>query len=136
MIAFVIAVAAQSAAAGGGYLPAPPPLFHPRAPVSRTVTTNYMCEDGPRTITLGYEAHRFAEVQNGERRGVALSRQALRRATDALLRLEAVTTIIPECGERSDVLMVLGRAAGRPVLVYLRWSGDTIDASEPEPIGQ
>lgn len=134
MIAFMIAVAAQSAAAGSGHLPVPPPLFHPRAPVSSTVTTNYMCENGPGTITLGYEAHRFAEVRSGERRGVKLSRQALQRTTDALRRLEAVTAIIPECAEANDVLMVLGRAGGRPALVYLRWSGDDIVASEPDPI--
>lgn len=134
MIAFMIALAAQSAAAGGRPLPVPPPLFHPRPPVSRTVTTNYMCEDGPRTITIAYIGHRFAEVQGGQRRGRALSRRAVDRATLALRRLEAVTTIIPECAEANDVLMVLGRAGGRPVLVYLRWSGDDIAASEPDPI--
>lgn len=36
MIAFMIAVAAQPAAAGSGHLPVPPPLFHPRSPGRRT----------------------------------------------------------------------------------------------------
>lgn len=115
-------------------LPTPPIVIHPLPPVSSTVTTSYQCEDGPGTITIAYMAHTFSEVRSGERRGVPLTRRSIERTTAVLKRLEAVTTIIPECGERNDVLMVLGRAAGRPVLVYLRWSGDTIEASEPEPI--
>jgi hypothetical protein len=79
-------------------------------------------------------AHAFSEVRSGERRGVPLTRQSIERTTAALKRLDAVISIIPECGVQNDVLMVLGRAGGQHVFVYLRWSGDDIVASEPEPI--
>lgn len=104
---------------------------HPRPPATRTVTTTYSCDDGPRSFSIVYERHAFSRWSAGERAGVPLTAESLERATGALRRLDAVATILAECAGDSDVLLVIGRLGNQRVILPLRWRADTLVPAEP-----
>lgn len=128
------------AAQAAGGLPVPPRSGllppHSQPPATRTVTTSYACDGGDRTFSIAYERHSFLRWTAGERRGVRLSQASMDRATAALRRLGGALTIIPECHESEDVLMVIGPLRERPQMLFLHWRGDElIVAPDEQPAG-
>lgn len=103
----------------------------PRPPATRTVTTTYSCDDGPRSFSIVYERHSFSRWSAGERMGVALPAESIDRATTALLRLDAVSTILAACAGDSDVLLTIGRLGNQRVILPLRWRADSLVPAEP-----
>jgi hypothetical protein len=110
----------------------PPIVEHPTNPEWRTVETVYRCDGEMRRFSVRYTNPGF-EFLGGTRKGIPLSAAAIARATQALGRLDAVTTMVPQCAPSYDFILVLGLRQGRHVSVFMTWQEDRLWISEPQP---
>jgi hypothetical protein len=106
--------------------PFPLPVHH-RKPISHTVKTTYVCEDGKREFVIGYDRTGGASFRSAIRQGVSLRPPQLAAATGAISKLSAVSSIYPECSRDSDVLLVFGRLGKEHAFVQLRWTGARLE---------
>jgi hypothetical protein len=109
-----------------------PIVEHPVNPAWVTVETVYQCDGEVRRFSVRHTNPGF-EFLGGTRKGTPLSPAAIARATQALGRLDAVSTMVPQCAPSYDFILVLGLIQGRHMSVFMTWQEDRLWISEPQP---
>ena len=122
LLTFLVATAACSHSAASQMPPAPPIPEHHRNPDSRTVTINYTCADGSRTLVMTYN-----EVQRGliirlERNGRPTPRPIIAALNNILNQFDYVSSIYPQCGSRDDTFAISGMKDKVRSGLLIRWS--------------
>lgn len=120
------ASAALSAEAGDPLPPPSPGAEHHTNPVTQESTIAYKCPAGLRGALI-----RKIDVHLGSGDIVAarlsLNGRAVKPSVnialkDALSRFDSISTMVPQCGLRSDIIIVGGRVNSEPWLAQLSWS--------------
>ena len=114
-------VASCTAAAAQG-LPSPPMAEHHAKPVSRTVVTTYRCADGERSVTVSYDRTSRGRVSKLVRNGRSAEPAVLDKLDTLLERLDSVSHVYPECGSRTDLLIVDGTRNRERSGLVIHWT--------------
>jgi hypothetical protein len=105
-------------------LPSPPAAVHPVKPTSRTVTTDYICSDGKRSLVLRYDKSASGRFSSAIRNGVAAGEAVIKEMNRFLTSLDHVQFVHPDCHETSDLLHVSGIADRKKVRGILSWNAE------------
>lgn len=97
-------------------------VVHHRLPDVRLLTTTFICGGTERRFTVRYDIHGFREFASASR-GDTDALGSFPAVTAALLELEAIYAIIPQCAPQHDLLTVLGRHQGQQVELIIGWVG-------------
>lgn len=132
VLAAILSAASDQPAAVSARLPPPPPFQSAAPPTQSRVDHIYSCFQGEVRVSLRRDQNRGTELIQWRRRGRALNRQQLVRATEGLQQLTGVSWLYPLCSSEGDALMVHGYVGDRRAHLFLNWDQSGVRFSQPE----
>lgn len=101
-------------------------VVHHRNPDVRLLTNTFICGGIERRFTMRYDVRGFREFVSASRGDTEVKLISLPAVNAALLELESIYTVTPQCAPQHDLLTVLGRHRGQQIVLYILWAGDEV----------